>query len=390
MRYPFMPEVLDALPEPLAELYRELEDTLLNNICKRLKVSGELNEVTVQDIRALRAHGIDLKDIKRAISDVTKTGEKELNKLFDDVVARNQEYYTDLIDLAHITQPETLVAAADIEAIRAQTLGEFANITQSMGFLLTKGGEKVLLPPAQAYQWALDKAATEVQSGAISYREAVRNAVKALAESGIKTVDYESGHVDHIDVAVRRAVVTGISQVNAKFTEQSAEYLGTEHYEVSAHGGARDVGVGPMNHKAWQGKVYSKRAGDKYPSIYEVCGLDTGEGLEGWNCRHRHWPFVDGVSERTYTDEQLENIDPPPFEYEGKKYSMYEATQKQRQIERTIRALKRKQTAYQAAGEHADASNAKGRIQVLTRKYREFSKVAKLPEQRDRMKVEYR
>lgn len=67
MKYPFTPEVLDALPEELAELYRSLEATLLEEICSRLKISGELNEVTVQDIRALRSHGIDLGEIEKAI-----------------------------------------------------------------------------------------------------------------------------------------------------------------------------------------------------------------------------------------------------------------------------------------------------------------------------------
>ena len=67
MKYPFTPELLDALPEELAELYRALEDMLLDEICSRLKLKDQLNEVTVSDIRALRSHGIDLKDIEKAI-----------------------------------------------------------------------------------------------------------------------------------------------------------------------------------------------------------------------------------------------------------------------------------------------------------------------------------
>ena len=55
MKYPFSPEILDALPEELAELFRDLELTLLDEICSRLKIADQLNEVTVQDIRALRA-----------------------------------------------------------------------------------------------------------------------------------------------------------------------------------------------------------------------------------------------------------------------------------------------------------------------------------------------
>lgn len=390
MKYPFQPEILDAMPEELAELYRGLEDTLLMEICSRLKLRDELNEVTVQDIKALRAHGIDLKEIKKAIQKATGISEQKLNKLLDDVVERNQQYYTNVIDLAHITQPETLVSIEDTLAIYQQTKRELRNITQSMGFLVDAG--RTMLPPAKAYQWALDNAVMQVQSGAINYKQAIKTAVKQLADSGLKIVDYESGHRDQIDVAARRAVMTGVSQICAKYTEQSAEYLETPYFEVSAHSGARDkLGPSPWSsHKEWQGKVYSIRTGDIYPSIYDVCGLGAVDGLEGANCRHRRYPWVEGVSERTYTDEQLQHIDDGlGCEYDGKKYTAYEATQMQRRIERTIRKLTREKAAYKAAGLHENETAVNIRLRRLNAKYKAFSAAAGLPEQRERMKVLY-
>ena len=389
-KYPFTPELLDALPEELAELYRGLEDTLLMEICSRLKAADELNEVTVQDIKALRAHGIDLKEIKKAIRKTSGISETKLNKLFDDVVERNQKYYTELIDLAHITQPETLIDAAEVAAIRAQTLDTFRNLTASMGFLVDAG--RTMLSPAKAYQWALDNATMQIQSGAINYNQAIKTAVKQLADSGLRVVDYESGHRDQIDVAARRAVMTGVNQICAKYTEQSAQYLETPYFEVSAHAGARDKpGPSPWSsHKDWQGKVYSIRAGDIYPNIYEVCGLGTVDGLEGANCRHRRFPWVEGVSERTYTDEQLEHIDDGHgCTFDGKDYTAYEATQMQRRIERTVRKLKREKAAYKAAGLREEEQTVNIRIRRLNAKYKAFSAAAGLPEQRERMKVLY-
>mgnify|MGYP000796514767 CR=1 FL=1 len=96
VKYPFSPELLDALPEELAELFRALEDTLLDEVCSRLKIADQLNEVTVQDIRALRSHGIDLKKIKRAIQKTADVSEEKLNKLLDDVVE---------LSLIHISEP---------------------------------------------------------------------------------------------------------------------------------------------------------------------------------------------------------------------------------------------------------------------------------------------
>lgn len=390
MRYPFQPDLLDALPEELAELFRSLEIMLLDEICSRLKLADQLNEVTVQDIQALRSHGIDLEDIEKVIRETTGISQKKLNELLDGVVARNQEYYTELINIADVTAPERLVDIEDTWAIYEQTNHTLTNLTRSMGFLVDNG--RTMLPPAKAYQWALDNAEMQIQSGAISYNQAIKYAVKSLADSGIKTVDYESGHVDQIDVAARRAVMTGVNQLCSKYTEQSAEYLKTEYFEVSAHAGARDKpGPSPWSsHKDWQGKVYSTKSGDKYPNIYEVCGLGAVDGLEGANCRHRRYPWVEGVSERTYTDKQLSHIDDGlGCEFEGTTYSAYEATQQQRKIERTIRKLKREKAAYHASGLTEDEQAVSIRLRRLNAKYKDFSAAAGLPEQKERMKVLY-
>lgn len=408
MRYPFQPDFLDALPEELAELFRGLEITLLEEICSRLKLSGQLNEVTVQDIRALRSHGIDLKDIEKAIRETTGTSQKKLDQLLNDVVERNQAYYTELIYIAAVTKPEMLVSKLDIEAIRQQTMDTFSNLTQSMGFLVDNG--RTMLKPAKAYQWALDSAEMQIQSGAISYNQAVATAVKQLADSGLcvvydkagnpikNMVGYESGHKDQLDVAVRRAVMSGVNAINQQYAIQSMEYLETDLVEVSAHLGARNID-GPNgweNHEKWQGKVYRWKAKPKtttgeYPDFELTCGYGSVTGIGGANCRHSFYGFVEGVMERTYTDEQLESMkaENHTFEFEGKQYDQYSASQQQRKIERTIRKLKREKAAYHAAGLVQEEQAIATAIQRLNSKYKEFSKAAGLPEQKERMKVLY-
>ena len=393
--YPFTPALLDALPEELAELFRGLEDTLLDEICSRLALKDQLNEVTVQAIRALRSHGIDLEDIEKAIRKTTGISEKKLKELLDDVVERNQRYYTDLIDLAHVTQPETLVSVEDTWAIYEQTKQTMRNLTRSMGFLVDAG--RTMLPPAKAYQWALDNATMQIQSGAISYNQAIKSSVQQLA-GGLKVVNYESGHVDHIDVAVRRAVMTGVNQICDQYTNQSAEYLETRYFEVSAHSGARDKpGTSPWSsHKDWQGKVYyQSESGEPdplglYDDLVETTGYGYVDGLTGANCRHHKYPYVPGVSERTYTDEQLEHIDDGlGCTFDGKTYTAYEATQMQRRIERQIRAQKKLRNAYKEAGLSEDVTAANIKLRRLNAEYSRFSEAAGLPEQRERTKVLY-
>ena len=273
IRYPFTPQLLDAIPEEIVELYRTLDITLLEEICSRMRIAGELNEVTVQDIRALRSHGIPLEEIKQAIAETNKISMEKLEKLFDDVVARNQTYYTQLIDLAHVTAPERLVDHAAIYAIYEQTKGELRNLTQSMGFLVRSGRGWTMLDPAKAYQWALDQAVLQIESGAISYNQAMSKAVKDLAAKGVcvardkngklikNRVQLQSGHVDHLDVSVRRAVMTGVNQINQRYREQSMEYLETDLVETTAHLGARNT-RGPNGweaHTEWQGHVFRWR-----------------------------------------------------------------------------------------------------------------------------------
>lgn len=393
MKFPFQPSLLESLPEEIAELFRGLEDTLLADICSRLK-TGTVGETTVLDIKALRSHGIDLKEIEKAISETSGISEKKLKKLLEKVVDKNQQYYNEVITLADVTKPETLVNAADIDAIKRQTLQEMRNITRTMAFVVDAG--RTILKPQKALTWALDAALLQVQSGAVSYNTAIASVVKQLADSGLRMVDYESGRSDQVDVAARRAVMTGVNQINQKYAEQSTEYLETDLVETSAHIGARNIGNVPENHEMWQGKWYRwsekpQTSTGEYPDFIETTGYGTGAGLGGWNCRHTFYPVVEGVSEATYSQADLDAMkgENRKFKFEGQEYDGYTATQEQRSIERTIRKLKREETAYNAAGLHDKELAVSIRIKRLSAKYKAFSRAAGLPEQRERMKVLY-
>ncbi len=222
----------------------------------------------------------------------------------------------------------------------------------------------------------------QVSTGVFDYNAAIRNATRTLCDGGLRFVDYASGHVNHADVAVRRAVLTGVSQVTGKISEHNSEELETDIVEVTAHAGARP------DHAEWQGRWYSLSGkSKKYPSLVEVTGYGTGAGLKGWNCRHDFYPVIEGISEPSYTEEELKNIDPPPIEYDGKTYTYYECTQRQRQIETAMRKTKRQIISAKGAGDE-DMFTAKS---ILLRRQREeynkFSKAAGLLTQNERTQV---
>lgn len=177
--------------------------------------------------------------------------------------------------------------------------------------------------------------------------EAIYNAVSELASQGIKAVTYPSGHTDWADVAVRRAVMTGISQTAGQMQLDLAAEMGCDLVEVTSHMGARP------SHAEWQGKVYSiSGKSKKYPKLSTATGYGRGDGLKGWNCRHDFYPFFEGISERA-------NL--PVDVTENNR--QYELSQKQRAMERSIRATKRRLAAYDGALADTDDEVLKRKLQ---------------------------
>lgn len=392
MKYPITPDYIQRMPKELQRLYLALEAYILEDIAQRFLDADAAQQTAIDKIRMLQRRGYSLKDIEDYIKKFTGWTDAEYDRVMKDAVDRNQRYFDYVISKADIVADtfDSAAMQAEVDAITRQTHGELVNITRSLGFSIRRGAQVTFLPLANAYQCVLDDAAIKVLSGGESYGNAIQSAINELTESGVRTVTYErvdrNGNTrvrsDHLDVAVRRAVFTGITQISGKYSDALMEQTETPYIEVTAHRGARDVvraGIPWASHKKWQGKVYSKNSGDIYPSVYDVCGLGQVDGLEGANCRHLHYPWFEGISERTYTDEDLENIDPPPFTYQGREYSAYQATQKMRQIERTIRKVKRQRDGYEKGTDEYKALNA--RVRTLFQQYSEFSKLSGNPKQ---------
>jgi hypothetical protein len=191
--------------------------------------------------------------------------------------------------------------------------------------------------------------------------------------------------------------MSGVSSISGKYSEQLMDTLDTRYVEVTAHAGARNTGEGIENHESWQGGVYYwSRNGEKdplgkYKDFVETTGYGEGAGLAGWNCRHHYSPFVPDVSEPTNTKEQLESLkseNRPKTVYQGKEYDAYHATQKQRQLETSMRNCKRKIIGYDAAGETETAGNYRSRLRALSKEYKQFSEAAGLRTQPERARVE--
>ena len=378
----FTPEELEFMPRAIEKLYSDLEWRVMSDIIRRIAINGEVTRAADWQIYRLHELGESKEAIKSAIQDALNLTDKEIDQIYEDAVASGYTRDHKLYEAAgkeFISYAENKVLQQMVKAIKEQTFDAFKNITQSLGFAEKVNGKIVFTDLAEFYQQTLDAAMVDIASGTFDYNTVLKRTIDTLTNSGLRTVDYASGWSNRVEVAARRAIMTGVTQITGKINEQNAEKLETEYFEVSWHADARPT------HQEWQGRVYSKK------DLEEVCGLGTGDGLAGWNCRHTYYPFIPGISERLYTDEQLDAMkakENTPKEWNGKQYTSYEASQKQRKMETSIRAWKRKIKLLQDGGASDDViTAAKCRYRTIMDEYARFSEAMKMPQQRERFYI---
>lgn len=379
----FTPEIMEAIPTALEQIFDSLQMSIMADIVRKLVLAQELTPTSVYKIGRLYKLGKSKSAIKSIVQNTLDLSNSEIKNIFSDVI---ESGYNEA-ESAFIEQGKEFIPYAEneplqqfVRAVQAQTQGECKNITQSMGFAKRQpDGSLGFTPAADYYQETLDKAVTEIASGASDYNTVLEKTVTEMTNSGLRTVDYASGHSNRVTVAARHAVSTGLNQVVGKINEENAEKLGTNYFEVSWHSGARP------SHQVWQGRVYSKE------ELESVCGLGTVTGLCGANCYHSYSPFTPGITPRTYTDEQLEKMNAEenkPVEYNGKNYTKYEATQRQRRLETTMRAQRQKIKLLEEGGADEQAIiNARARYVKTSDEYVNFSKSVGLSQQWDRVTV---
>lgn len=379
------PEQLQSIPDYFVNLYQELEEFIIADFVRRIGKAGAITETA--EWQAIRAKeiGMALEGLEKEIKRVKKLSQREIDQLMKEVAELSLEndrpIYENQGKLApSLEKSETLQNY--VKAAQEQTKGELFNMTQSLGFARKVGNKIEYLPMYEFYNKALDMAQFQVSTGVLDYNTAIRNAVKEISKSGLRWIDYESGWHNRVDVAARRAVMTGVNQMASKMNDQVVKDLGAEYAEVTAHAGARP------SHAEWQGKVL-KIIGSApgYPNLARTTGLGTGLGLCGWNCRHNYYAFFPGISVPTYTEKELEHLDNDPFEYEGKTYNHYEATQQQRKIETAMRQSKIELIGYDALGDKEAFTTASIKLQRQKQFYKEFSNTAGLPLQNERHQV---
>lgn len=342
------------------------------------------DKIRVEVMKMLRAD----KDFQMAVAENTIAYKREVQQIINNTIESAKEAGKTLIveagDMAwnndlsmweqqgeDLTKPNSL--SKFIKASSLQTSGALRNLTKTMGFKNTALGITGVM---DMYQREMDLALIKVSTGAFSFDQAVKDCVHRLAQSGLRSIDYESGRSYQLDVAARMAVRTGMSQLSGKITEENLKNSNHDLVITTQHMGSRP------DHAVWQNKVFSYSGkSKKYPDFIKETGYGTVTGLKGANCTHDFYPYWEGAS---IIPEDIK--EPDPRTIGGKTYTYYESTQKQRQMERQIRATKREIEAIKSIG--GDAQDLQNKLRGQMADYKSFSKAAGLKERDNRLRVE--
>lgn len=366
------PTYLRDCTDDIVRLYQQLEDDIVRDVARRIAgMNFNISETAEWQIERLREAGVIYTDITGDLAKYTGKSETEIKKLLENSAVKSLEFDDKIYKKAGLLPPPLSSSPMLLQHITAaieKTSGNFRNLTKTTA-----------IKTQTEFINECDRAYMKVYSGTADYITATKQAVANISKSGISVL-YPSGKSDKIDVAVRRAVLTGVSQTGNQLQILRADEMGCDLVEVTAHFDARP------SHAEWQGRVYSRSGKHpKYPDFVDSTGYGSGDGLGGWNCRHGFFPFFDGISTRAYTDEQLMERAERTVTYNKQTYTDFDASQLQRKFERTIREQKRELIAYDtlsketsdeslAASAKIDFANASVRLKQTEKQLDDFLK----------------
>ena len=313
------------------QLYANLELDIIEEIAMRIANFGYANTVVVNDIKIAQEMGVLYQDIVTLVAKYNNTSFEEVNRIFTEASETSLNYDDKIYKEAGL-QPLPLKQNESIKQIMNATILRTSNNLQNLAMTTANTAQTQFIN-------AMNNAYMYVSTGVKSYTSAIIDEIRNLSSQGAM-IEYPSGARRSLESAVRMNIVTSVNQNCGKLQELRADEMGWDLMEITAHSGARP------EHAHWQGKIVSRSGQKGYLSLRDI-GYGEATGFKGINCRHDWYPYYKG-SARTYTQKELNKWKNEKVEYNGKKISRYEATQKQRYFERKIRQNKKDLKAQQA------------------------------------------
>ena len=367
------PAQITALRDISGQIMDPIVEFLIEEIARRVSEAGQLTGTAAYQVWQAQKLGLSQRQLKKELRKRLKVSHRQLRQLLTQAAETGYDF-----DIKRFPQVQSVPFAENtslqqiLDATVKLAQDDLTNVTQTIGFIAPDGECMEL---TEAYQKTCDFAFQKVVNGAQDYTSAIRDATRHLAEKGIRTIDYDSGVHTSLEAAVRRNIMGGLGLMNEQIAQQNHDDLGCDGWEISAHGGSAP------DHEPIQGKQYSD-------TVYTRLNNSLVRRIGTLNCGHSAMPIILGVNKPQYTAEELEEFrrqNEAGIDFEGKHYTLYEATQRQRSLERSIRKTKRKILIDEATGDAEKLQWDQIRLVRTREEYHRFSKAAGLPEQFERM-----
>lgn len=369
------PEQIAALRDRAEEMAQPITEYLLRDIAERVKTAGGLTSTASYQIYRAQTLGLHQEEIKRRLQKILQATEEEIEELLTQSAEVGYKFDLDRIPTADaISFDENITLQQIVSNAVKLTQDDFTNLTQTLGMVDPYGNVQ---PLQKTYQACMDYAVEKIATGAQDARSAMRDACRNLADYGVRVIEYESGVSRSIEAATRGCVMGGMGLLQEQISQENHDKLGADGWEISAHNASAP------DHEPIQGKQYSDAA-------YAALNNSLTRRIGTLNCGHSASPIILGVSSPQYTPEELEEMRAKNAEgvtVEGKHYTSYDATQKQRQFERAIRKQKNRILVDERLNDTEQLSIDQIRLGRLQDAYKEFNAAANLRDKFDRAAV---
>ena len=364
---------IEALRDAASDLLRPVIEYLLRDIAERIAKAGQLTATAQDETWKLQQLGVSQRDLRTYLKKALKVSNAKLRQLLTQSAEAGYNYdLSTLPTVRAIPFDENEAVQQIVRAAIAQTQGTLENLTQTLGMVDPYGHVN---PLRDTYRKCMDYAFEQVSSGAVDYNTAIREATRNLAAKGVEFIDYESGVTTSLEAAVRRNIMGALGLMQEQISQHNHDRYSATGWEIDAHSNSAP------DHEPIQGKQYTD-------AEYEALNNSLVRRIGTLNCGHSAHPIVYGASVPQYTPEDLEEMrqkNEKGITFRGKHYTGYEATQKQRRLERAIRAQKRKILIDKATGDAEKLEPDQIKLQLLRQDYKAFSKAAGLRTQHERL-----
>ena len=376
-------EWLNALPESAVAIAEEINIETAKIIAERIKKIGKLSPSDIKRLtNSLEFLGADFKRITRLIAKYSKEGQMAVVDALKSAADSCDDFakvFYSAKGIASVKWRTDPYLKRLVEAMARQTAAEFTNLSGTLAYKI----DNRTLTLRQMYTRAIDKSIYEVQSGTVDYNTAMRKTVKQLS-SDMRVLKWESGYQRRLDSHVRQNLIDGVKQLQQEMLDWHGERFGSDGVEISAHAISAPDHVKIQGRQLTNEEFYKMQSGQSFEDVNGNKYQGFPRPIGQWNCRHIKFPIVIGISEPTYTEEQLK-------EFAENSKQKYDLTQKQRAMETKLRQLKMERIAASAAGDELEAKRIQRKINEQQTIYRRFSEKHNLLYDTKRARVqEYR